>query len=128
MNRIHELVEEAGAALFRAQRDGSYVAGYESKLAESVVAAIDPDDLDAALLALLKERMQEFIGVECLLDEEQASSYETTDALAAHLRTAIRAQGCVRNALYQATVREICDGADFNRFYTDLAAVTGTTF
>jgi hypothetical protein len=114
---LYGLLDRAARDLHRNLRDG-YTQGFESDLTNYLLGAYtanaeaDSEQWTAlvndGLSFLVQERMQDFISVDCLLDDTE-SSYNAVGTMAETLLAAIRAQNNEYDALRRLVVNEIVD-------------------
>lgn len=117
--KLWDLLNEQGAKLLDNLRAG-YTRGYEDELTRDLLGRLSEQQRDEALVILADQKMMNLAGVDCLLDECAAESYEATSKMAGVLVDAIRAQDNRDGALRQLVVDEITSRARLQESYPDL--------
>jgi len=112
---LGELLDRASLDLRENMRTG-YTSGYESMLADELLngflAQWGTPAADNALDALVCRQMERLVAANCLLDETNEHSYDTTAQMANLLLAAIRTQGRQRFALRELVLDEISEAAE----------------
>lgn len=114
---LHDLLDRAGRDLHRNLHSG-YRTGFERDLTAILLGYHLPAEdqqrkqgIEAALTNLVRDRMHNLVGVDCLLDDTEESSYDTAAAMADTLLAAIRTQGRQSRALEELVVDKLVDRA-----------------
>jgi hypothetical protein len=110
LNILDGMIWGSAMQLHENIRNG-YTDGYEIQLADAVLADDQLRDVSVskALEMLLGERMNEFITVDCLLDETQPGSYVITEEMTRIMLSEIARQENEYDALRRLIVAAIVD-------------------
>jgi len=108
---LQDLLNERAKLLHAALCGHGYRDGFESELADELIAAIPASRRGDALEHMLEwdHLHPHIMAVECLLNETDDHSYAVQKEMAGILLAAIHAQDAAPNALRLLIINEICD-------------------